>query len=624
MGAGQLPATLRRRMARSADTGEAPRTSGRMGPHTSGRMGPRSVRRTGEALLVLLSGLAAAIPVIASTVNAIRVGWVPLADRGIIATRAHDVFTNHAPLVGQYTLAGEVTGRVTHSLGPMLFWLIAVPSYYGSTVGMTVVMGTVNTLSVLGCVALARRHGGRVLMAMTALAIALMCQSLAAETFHDIWNPSAALLPFTLVIFLCWSLACGAYRLLPLTVVVASFVMQAHLTYVPPTLALLAVGLGGLALSWLVRRRRRASRLSRRRVLAWGLATVLVAGACWSATIVDQLSEHPGNLTLVAETATRHEQTLGAQVGWNAVVRAVGVPPWWLKTPKSRWQRKYEVRAHPSASARRSTIVLLAALVLVFVLAALRRRRAPAALALCALVLCPALGAVAAATPTPRLLSATLGYTMWWGSQAGMAVWLALAWALWLTLAWLLRGAVRAVLSRAGAAGAALRRPGTARAPGARAGAASGRVTAVASAALSLLAVGATAAVAGTVAERAQPDEHVAIYRPVRAIDARLAQLIPRGGSVLLEGELDGATMPVKPSVRYFLVTRGTRVLAPGSSLRLGSWYELYHRRYREAIYLSDVPRAPVKHVRLVAQAGFREDGRLNTVYVWLSRRPGP
>ena len=98
---------------------------------------------------------------------------------------------------------------------------------------------------------------------------------------------------------------------------------------------------------------------------------------------------------------------------------------------------------------------------------------------------------------------------------------------------------------------------------------------------------------------------------------------MPAGGSVLLEGELDGATMPIKPAVRYFLVTRDIRVLAPGSYLRLGTWYELYKRPYREAIYLSDVPRAPVKHVPLAFEVSFREGPVRNTVYVWISRKPG-
>ncbi|MFI5003784.1 MAG: hypothetical protein ACHQE6_02100 [Solirubrobacterales bacterium] len=580
--------------------------------------GKRVAGRLGEPLLTLAAGLAAAIPVIAATVRAVQDGWVPVADRGIIATRAHDVLTSHMPLVGQYTLAGEVTGNVTHSLGPMLFWLLAIPAHAGSTVGMTVTVGALNTLCILGCVALARRRGGRALMVMTALAIALMCQSLAAETFHDVWNPSAGLFPFTLLIFLCWSLACGEYRLLPLTVLVASFVVQTHLTYLPPTLALLAVGFGGLAARWIVRRRRRAmtetrrheagrdghaeadagasataapaAGSSRRSLVAWGLATALVAALCWSATLAEQLTEHPGNLTLVAEAATRHKATLGSEVGWHAVVRSVGVVPWWLHTPASRWQRKYEVRSTPGALVSDTTIAMLAALALVGLAGVARGRRDLAALALIALVLCPALGAVAASTPTPRLLSATLGYTMWWGSQVGMIVWLTLAWALWLALVGAARRAVNAKLG---------------------------------SVVLTLLGIAATAAIGATVAAAGTPDEHAVAYRPIKAIDARLAQLIPRGGSVLLEGALDGATMPVKPAVRYFLVARGTRVLAPGSFLRLGSWYELYDRPYREAIYLSDVPRPPVKYVQLAFHVSFREGSTPSTVYVWLSRTPG-
>jgi hypothetical protein len=608
---------------------------------------PGAAAKLGNALLTLAAGLAAAIPVIAATVRAVRAGWVPVADRGIIATRAHDVFTSHAPLVGQYSLAGEVTGRVTHSLGPMLFWLLAPTAYNGGDVGMTVTMGAFNTGCIVGCVALARRRGGRALMVMTACAIALMCQSLAAETFHDVWNPSAGLFPFTLSIFLCWSLACGDYRLLPLTVLVASFTVQTHLTYLPPTLGLLAVGLGGLAVGPIARRRRRrvatgtpppgtpgpdghaetdvgmarqagpeaasttvkavpAPGPSRRSLIGWGLATLLVAAFCWSATIDGQLTEHPGNLTLVVESATKPKATLGDEVGWHAVVRAVGITPWWLQTPKSRWQRKYEVRATPSALATNSTIAMLAALALVTLIALVRRRRDVATCALTALVLCPALAAVAASTPTPRRLSATLGYTMWWGSQAGMVVWLTLAWVLVLALTWAVRKAVRA---------ARRRRAGTA--PTA------GRLAALGSAALTLAGIGAAAAVGNAVAAQATPDEHATLYKPIKAIDRRLAQLVPRGGSVVLEGILDGATEPIKPSLRYFLTARGTRVLAPGSYLRLGTWYELYERPYREAIYLSDVPRSPVKHVPLAFDTSFREGATVNTVYVWISHRPG-
>jgi hypothetical protein len=602
---------------------------------------PGAAAKLGNALLTLAAGLAAAIPVISATVKAVQAGWVPVADRGIIATRAHDVFTSHAPLVGQYSLAGEVTGRVTHSLGPMLFWLLAPTAYSGSDTGMTVTMGAFNTLCIVGAVALARRRGGRVLMVMSAVAIALMCQSLAAETFHDVWNPSAGLLPFTLLIFLCWSLACGDWRLLPLTVLVASFTVQTHLTYLPPTLALLAIGLGGLAVGAIGRRRRGAPGPRRRTLLAWGFATVLLAALCWSATIDGQLTEHPGNLTLVVESATKPKATLGDEVGWHAVVHAVGIVPWWLQTPKSRWQRKYEVRSTPSTLATNSTIAMLAALVLVALVALVRRRRDVATLALSALVLCPALASVAASTPTPRRLSATLGYTMWWGSQAGMVVWLTLGWVLLLVLAWVLRRAVPTVyLGRPSTLPSGASSPHDPSAPSDRPAPADrpipphpaghptrphppGRLVALGSVLLTLAGIGAAAAVGNAVAAQATPDEHATLYKPIKTIDARLAQLVPRGGSVVLEGLLDGATEPIKPSLRYFLVARGTRVLAPGSYLRLGSWYELYKRPYREAIYLSDVPRSPVKHVPLAFDVSFREGSNVNTVYVWISHRPG-
>jgi hypothetical protein len=583
----------------------------------------------GNVLLTLAAGLAAAIPVISATVKAVRAGWVPVADRGIIATRAHDVFTSHAPLVGQYSLAGEVTGRVTHSLGPMLFWLLAPAAYNGSDVGMTVTMGALNTGCIIGAVALARRRGGRVLMVMSAVAIALMCQSLTAETFHDVWNPSAGLWPLTLLIFLCWSLACGDYRLAPATVLVASFTVQTHLAYLPPTLGLLAVGLGGLAVGAIVRRRRGAPGPPRRSLVGWGIATVAVAAFCWSATIDGQLTEHPGNLTVVAESATKPKATLGDEVGWHAIVHAVGIVPWWLQTPKSRWQRKYEVRSTPSALATNSTIAMLAALVGVALIAVVRRRRDVATLALTALVMCPALGAVAASTPTPRRLSATLGYTMWWGSQAGMVVWLALAWVLALALAWAARKVARpGRRRRANPAPGHAHRPADPPAPPDPANRPTpprpaGRLAALGSVLLTLVGIGGAAAVGNAVAAQATPDEHAALYRPIKAIDARLPRLVPRGGSVVLEGLLDGATEPVKPSLRYFLVARGTRVLAPGSSLRLGTWYELHKRPYREAIYLSDVARPPVKHVPLAFDVSFREGSKVNTVYVWISHRAG-
>jgi hypothetical protein len=549
------------------------------------------VRRLGSHLITLAAGLGAAVPVIVATVHAVRDHWEPGADQGIIATRAYDVLSSHTPLDGQYSLAGNVTGQVTHGLGPMLYWLIALPARFGSPDAITVTMGAANALAIVGSVALARRRGGLVLMFAAAIAIALMCRSLAAETFHDVWNPSAGLFPFLLLIFLCWSVACGEYRLLPVTVLVASFVVQAHLMYLPPTAGLLAIAAIGLvvakrgqpvALGW--------------RTFALALATVLVAAACWVAPAIDEIDHRPGNLTLVLRSATAHTQTLGAATGWRATARAIGWMPWWLHQPADRWTRKLDV-ALPAGTVRTTTtIALLAALLVAATAGALRRRGDVTAAAAIGLVMAVALALEASHTPVPRVLSATLGYTMWWGSQLGMWVWLIVGWCAWLVVA-------PAALALAGR----LPRP----ALGAR-----GRLAiALAS---SLAAIAGLAAAAAVASDGEQPDEHVALYRPIAAMGGRLTSTFAAGQTVRLEGGLDVSPMPIKPALRYLLVRHGVRVVSPGASLRLGDYYEADHLPYSATVYVRDRLGPPAPDTRLVARARYADGWGPWTVSVWV------
>jgi hypothetical protein len=601
-------------------TGTIPRlqqpTSTRANRKVLGRLLRLAVTRLklGRRALTLVTGLSAAVPVIVATVRAVRDGWIPGADQAIIATRAYDVFTSHTPLVGQYTLAGEVTGSVTHSLGPMLFWLLALPARFGGAASMAWTMGALNTLAIVGVVVLARRRGGILLMFAAALAMALMCQSLAAETFHDVWNPSAGLFPFTLLIFLCWSLACGEYRLLPLAVLVASFVTQAHLMYLLPAAGLMAVGVGGLAVGLAAGRRdgtAGATAPGRHTILVWVAAALAVGAICWSAPAIEEIRGRPGNLTLVARSASASKATLGASAGWHAVVRAVGVRPWWLHVPHDRWQRKFDVRSVPSGAAVGSCAALLAALMLALVLGVVRRRRDVASGALIGFVLCGALAAVAASTPTPRVLSATLGYTMWWGSQVGMWVWLMLAWSGWLGLAWLLRSlsSLRASRGEHGPSPADARVP---RVPG--------LLPTFAKVLACIAGVLATAAVGGAVAAKGKPDEHRPTYRPTAELAARLESVVPPGRTVELVGSLNVATMPIKPALRYFLVRHGVRPLARGSNLRLGDWYELRHHPYQDIVYVDDGTRPPVRGARLVDRTGFTDRWGPQVVSLWISR----
>lgn len=496
-----------------------------------------SVRWIVERRLVLATGLVAAIPVIASTVRAVSARWVALGDDGVIAVKAFDVFSAHSPLLGQYSNSSGVTGQELHSLGPMLYWLLAVPVHLFGYAAPAVTMGLVNTACVIGVVLLARRRGGPALMIATAVAVALMSGSFAAEVLHDVWNPAAALMPFTLLIFLAWSLACGEHRLLPVTVLVASFVAQCHMTYVLPALGMLAVATVGLIVT------RRSTDPGRREPLRrWAIAAVAVAAVSWSAPLLDQAIHRPGNFVVLARTATSHQKTLGAAAGGRAVVRAVGIPPWWLRPAPDPVPRLGELAGGkgsrpPGAFAIATTVLILGA-VLALGIAAVRRRRHDVAAALAvSLVLCATLALAVASTPLKDNLFLSVGYTSWWGAPAGMFVWLALGWS----------ALVLFPFRRT----TGLRVPAWATAAG----------------------LGAAAVVASVVAANAGPDPLSSDFRPVRAIIARIDAQVPRDRPVFVDSASTYAGIGFQPAVVLALRRRGIPVTSAALLPALGQHY---------------------------------------------------
>jgi hypothetical protein len=559
----------------------------------------------------LLAGLAAAIPVINSTIKAVHAQWVPAGDAGIIATRGWDVLTSHSPLIGQYSEAGLVIhGQIMHSPGPMLYWLLALPARFGSATTIALTMGAINTVAIIGCVALARRRGGLILMFATAFGIALMCQSLPTEAMHDVWNPAAGLFPFLLLIFLGWSLGSGDYWLLPLAALVASFVAQTHLMYGAPAAVVLVVGVGGLLLWWLERRGSRGAEPRRPapRIWPWAVAALLVVAACWTPPAIDQVENDPGNLATIVRTIEHRGQTLGPTVGWNAVVRSVGIRPWWLHVPASEWERKYDVRVTPSGTRTDSAIALLGALFLTGLIGALRRRWDLASAALIGLGLCGAIYVEAASNPKTLLLAETLGYTMWWGSELGFWVYLILAWGLWLGLVGISRSTIGALRPRL----PALQRSLPART----------RLVAIVLAALAGL--GGVVAVGAAVAKTARPDSHVYEYRSIHQLAAGIQRHVPGGQTIDYRfGPLDLGTQPMEPAIRFLLVRHRDRVLAPGSFPRLGSYYELYNRPAQWIIDLREGAR-PQPGMTLVARVRFTSPWARELVSAWAMKAPPP
>jgi hypothetical protein len=201
---------------------------------------------------------------------------------------------------------------------------------------------------------------------------------------------------------------------------------------------------------------------------------------------------------------------------------------------------------------------------------------------------------------------------MWWGSHLGMWVWLMLAWSGWLGLGWL----VKRLAPR-------LPRPAAGGSPaGGRARLSLPRLGTIAGC---LAALAGTAGVGAAVASTEQPDEHQPLYRPTARLAAKLVRVIPRGSTVEMLGTLGIATMPIKPSLRYFLVRHGVRPLAPGSFLRLGDWYELFHRPYQYVVYVREGTRQPASGLRLLDRVHISDGFGRQTVSLWYGpHRPAP
>jgi hypothetical protein len=179
------------------------------------------------------------------------------------------------------------------------------------------------------------------------------------------------------------------------------------------------------------------------------------------------------------------------------------------------------------------------------------------------------------------VLAETLGYTLWWGSPAGMFVWVMAGWGVARTLA--------------------------------RAGLPEWRAPAVASVAGVVALAGASAAVA--LAER--PDYHLSEYRPLAAVYAGLKRGIPPRRTVLLIGALGNQTFRFKMASRYALLRRGIRPLSPGKDVRLGSWYEQDHRRYDCVVYVKDGVTRPSHSASLLTSTSFDDGTARFPVTVW-------
>ncbi|MCU1427965.1 MAG: hypothetical protein JWL83_1965 [Actinomycetia bacterium] len=320
----------------------------------------------------------AVLPIVVATVRTLHRGWLPVGENALFQIRAHDVFTRHPPLIGLASSASESTRTDLHHPGPLLFDLLAVPVRLWNGAGVALGIGVLNTIAVLGIAAAVKRAAGPLFVILAMAATAVLTWTMGSELLFDPWNPHSTLLPFLCLLFVAWVFAAGDLVLLPWLCLLASFVLQTHLSYaflVPVVLVFAIVG-------YLRTRRSEApeTRAPRARLLRIGAIGAVVLALCWAQPLTDQFfAQGPGNLGALLTNGNAKGPTVGLADAPRVVATIETLPPFWFRPSfRNGWLASPgEVKATPALPSSAASIATLAVLGLVLLACAwdARRRR---------------------------------------------------------------------------------------------------------------------------------------------------------------------------------------------------------------------------------------------------------
>ncbi|MGA2037528.1 MAG: hypothetical protein ABSH04_08110, partial [Acidimicrobiales bacterium] len=256
--------------------------------------------------------------VVVPVVSQLAHGWRALFDDATTSTRAFEVFSTHSSLLGPYSTASSTASHTVYGLGPLMFWLLALPvhlSAQGALWGAAFWCGVVFSLAIEAAWS---RKGWTCGMVVALGVVDLAWQ--APDMFgHSAWNPYFGESFFLASVVFAWVVASGGLRWWPVLVFSASVAAQCHLIFAVAAvaLALLAPVLGVL----------RERRVGRWRWFEVGLAVGVV---CWVPTLVQQATGRPGNVTALLQVG--HGQARqGLSVGLRFLGAAGSQHPIWLR-----------------------------------------------------------------------------------------------------------------------------------------------------------------------------------------------------------------------------------------------------------------------------------------------------
>ncbi len=219
--------------------------------------------------------------------------YIPTGDQATLDLRIRDVwtFSSDTPLTGPYSRFGW------NHPGPTMYYLLALFSgvarqrAWASLVGSILLQG----IAVAWIARLSWKSGGLRWMVPWLAVVTLSYWATGPWIYLQLWNPYLPFPFFTLLLLQAWLVGSGQGRRLVGMAFVGSFLIQTHVSYAIPVMA---VSL------WAVVRLVVAERRAGRHLGGWKLwrAPLAVLAVLWFVpVVVDTARHYPGNLTRLVQ-----------------------------------------------------------------------------------------------------------------------------------------------------------------------------------------------------------------------------------------------------------------------------------------------------------------------------------
>jgi hypothetical protein len=343
-------------------------------------------------------------------------------DDAATAWRSFSVFSAKSPLVG-HSLFGAVQA---YGLGPLQYWLLAIPVRLDPAHGLLWGAAIVAIVGVNLALFAAWIAGRLPATLAVATAFLLVFHSQLGVVIDPSWNPWLATIWVVTALTTAWTVATGHLWWWPVNVFAATVATQCHEFAAIPavSLCLTSIALGLIAVPASARRRRALGPA----ITGAGVGTFL-----WCPPVLEQLTGHPGNLTLI----WRESRANGGSLGWNTALKALGavVKPnaiWLHQVPHGHPVQNFlYVGATVSGPAYWGLLALLL-LLAISVAALLLHKDSLAALA--ALTLVAAIGTCESVAIFPSSHVLVFTYLGSLVAPIGIAIWFTAIWAGWLLI----------------------------------------------------------------------------------------------------------------------------------------------------------------------------------------------